>query len=514
MTVHLVGAGPGDPGLLTVRAAELLARADVVVYDRLSVEALLDLAPAGAERISVGKAPGRVTLAQQEINALLVERGRSGLTVVRLKGGDPFVFARGGEEAQALAAAGVPFEVVPGISSAIAAPAYAGIPVTMRHSSTSFTVVTGHEEPGAGQAGSVDWRAVARVGGTIVVLMGVARIAHIAGELMAGGLDPSTPAAVVRWGTRPAQRTVRATLGTLADQVLEPPSVVVVGEVAGLDLRWFEDRPLLGRRVVVTRARAQASNLVAELAHLGADVVELPVVEVVDPPDGGQALAEAAGRLGDYRWVVLTSANGAHRLFGALDRAGLDARALGSARVAAIGPGTAAVLADRGVRADLVPERFVAESLVGAFPAPERPGEDRVLLARASVARDVLPRALRDQGWVVDVVDAYATEVPQLDPARIAAAAAADVVTFTASSTVHRFVEAVGAARLRPPPAVACIGPVTAETARAVGLPVDVEAEVHTIDGLVEALVAWARGAGAGGSRTDPDRPAPARGVS
>ena len=283
MTVHLVGAGPGDPGLLTVRALALLQRADVVVYDRLSQASLLDLAPDHAERIDVGKAPGHLRLTQEEINALLVERGKAGGTVVRLKGGDPFVFARGGEEAAALAAAGVPFDGVPGITSAIAVPAYAGIPVTLRHSSTSVTIVTGHEEPGAGDEGTVDWRAVARVGGTIVVLMGVARIGRIAAELMAGGRAPDTPVAAVHWGTRPEQRTTRATLATIGDADLATPSTIVVGDVAATDLAWFENRPLFGRRIVVTRARAQASDLVERLAELGAATVEAPAIVVRDP---------------------------------------------------------------------------------------------------------------------------------------------------------------------------------------------------------------------------------------
>src|ERR687891_1305093 len=266
VTVHLVGAGPGDPGLLTVRALELLRRADVVVYDRLSQESLLDLAPESAERIDVGKAPGHVRLSQVEINDLLIERGREGETVVRLKGGDPFVFARGGEEAAALRGAGVPFEVVPGITSAIAVPAYAGIPVTLRHSSTSVTIVTGHEDPGAGVDGTVDWSAVARVGGTIVILMGVARIGRIAAALVAGGRSPDTPVAAIQWGTRPEQHTVRATLGTIAERQLGTPSAIVIGDVAAYDLAWFENRPLFGRKVVVTRAREQAPELAARLA--------------------------------------------------------------------------------------------------------------------------------------------------------------------------------------------------------------------------------------------------------
>ena len=486
MTVYLVGAGPGDPGLLTVRGAEVLGRADVVVYDRLSVEALLDLAPTHAERISVGKAPGHVTMAQEGINALLVERGMRGEVVVRLKGGDPFVFARGGEEAAALFEAGVPFEVVPGVSSAIAAPAYAGIPVTLRHSSTSFTVVTGHEDPAVGDEGSVDWRAVAQVGGTIVILMGVARIRRIAEELMAAGRSPDTPVAAVRWGTRPQQTTLRATLATIADQPLATPSVIVVGEVAAEDLSWFERRPLFGKRVVVTRTREQASQLAVALRDAGAEPVEVPVIELVDPADEGAALSTAARVLGSYDWVVLTSPNGAGRLLEMVASYGGDARWFAGTRIAAIGPGTAAVLAERGLRADLVPERFVAEALLEAMPD----GPGRVLLARAEVARDVLPDGLRARGWDVDVVDAYRTLPASRTDDALTALAGADVVTFTSASTVGRFVEAFGVDAV--PPIVACIGPVTAEAARARGLTVDVEAPTHTIDGLVAALVRWA----------------------
>src|SRR5437763_5960329 len=333
MTVYLVGAGPGDPGLLTVRGAEVLGRADIVVYDRLSVASLLDLAPPTAERISVGKAPGHPSMPQDEINALLVDRGRAGLEVVRLKGGDPFVFARGGEEAQALLDAGVPFEVVPGITSAVGVPAYAGVPLTYRGLSTSFTVVTGHEDPWA--ATETDREAVARVGGTIVILMGVATRAAIAERLMAGGLAGATPVAAVRWGTRPEQRTVRTTLGRLGTVELEPPVTLVVGAVAALDLRWFEARPLFGRRVVVTRAREQASDLVERLHRFGAETIELPAITIDEPDDGGAELRECAAWLsrGDFEWVVFTSANAADR-FCALLR---DARAFGPTRVAAMG---------------------------------------------------------------------------------------------------------------------------------------------------------------------------------
>ena len=482
MTVSLVGAGPGDPGLLTVRAAELLAAAEVVVYDRLSLEGLLALAPPDAERISVAKSPTGPSTPQDEINALLVERGLRGQRVVRLKGGDPFVFARGGEEAAALLAAGVPFEVVPGVTSAIAVPAYAGIPVTLRHSSTSFTVVTGHEDP-ARPEGSVDWEAVARVGGTIVVLMGVGRIRAIADRLMAGGRSPDTPAASVQWGTRPEQRTIRATLGTIADQPLASPSTIVIGEVAGVDLSWFEARPLFGKRVVVTRARAQASELVVALEAAGASTVELAAIEITDPSDGGAGLRAAAAGVGAYDWVVLTSINGANRFLDELR----DARQLAGASVAAIGPGTAAALAARNIVADLVPEEYVAESLLEAFPAPPE-GGGRVLLPRAAVARDVLPDGLRAAGWQVDVVEAYRTVTASPTARQREAAASADVITFTASSTVERYLEVKGDDPV--PPVVACIGPITADTARAHGLTVDVVAAEHTIPGLVAALVA------------------------
>jgi uroporphyrinogen III methyltransferase/synthase len=492
VTVYLVGGGPGDPGLLTVRALDVLQRADVVVYDRLSQESLLDLAPADAECIDVGKAPGQARRSQEEINALLIERGKAGQTVVRLKGGDPFLFARGGEEAAALRVAGVDFEVVPGITSAISVPAYAGIPVTLRHSSTSVTIVTGHEDPAAGDEGSVDWRAVAQVGGTIVILMGVARIGRIGAALMAAGRSPDTPVAAIQWGTRPQQHTVRATLGTIANEALGTPSVIVVGEVAACDLAWFERRPLFGRRIVVTRAREQASELVSKLTDLGAETVQVPAIELREPADGGAALQRAATELGTYDWVVLTSPNGARALLVALRTQGLDARAFGSAQVAAIGPGTADALATGNVLVDLVPTRYVAEALVEAFPDPPRRRgvSGRVLLARAASARDVLPEGLQARGWEVDVVEAYRTEAAPLSADSRAELATADLVTFTSSSTVTRFLDAAGHEAL--PPVVAAIGPITAQTARDRGVKVDIEAEVHSIDGLVDAILGWA----------------------
>jgi uroporphyrinogen III methyltransferase/synthase len=482
MTVFLVGAGPGDPGLLTRRGAELLATAEVVVHDRLANPVLLDLAPSDALRISVGKAPGNVEMNQEQINAVLVEYGAAGERVVRLKGGDPFVFGRGGEEAEALQAAGIPFEVVPGITSAIAAPAYGGIPVTHRGLSTHVTIVTGHEDPEKGRT-DVEWEALARVGGTLVILMGAAHLPDIAARLIAGGRSPETPVAAVRNGTRPDQRTVRATLGTVADAGVRAPSAIVVGEVAALDLAWFETRPLFGRRIVVTRAREQASELRVQLEALGAEVLELPAIRV-------EPIAFEMPHLHRYAWLVFTSANGVRAFFEqGLDAAGLDARALGGLRLAAIGPGTAVALEARGLRPDLVPERFVAESLLDAFPAPGAPGE-RVLVVRPEEARDILPEGLGERGHAVDVLPVYRTVRADPDAATLERirSGEADAWTFTSSSTVTSFVEALGSLP-EPQAVVVSIGPVTSTTARARGLRVDAEADPHTIAGLVQAVL-------------------------
>jgi uroporphyrinogen III methyltransferase / synthase len=481
VTVALVGAGPGDPGLITVRGAELLGRAQCVVYDRLVDARLLDLVPDDAERVYVGKAPGAVEMAQEDINALLVERGRQGARVVRLKGGDPFVFGRGGEEVEALAAAGVPFEVVPGITSAIAAPAYAGVPVTHRGLSTHVTIVTGHEDPAKGEP-EVDWEAIGRAGGTLVILMGASRIGPIADRLMAAGCDPETPVVAVRQGTRADQQTVRTTLGLVAHAGIAPPSAIVVGAVAGLDLSWFEQRPLFRRSVVVTRAREQASELRMRLEALGAEVVELPTIAIAP-------LEITLPNLADYAWIAFTSTNGVEAFFEATDDAGLDTRALAGIRIAAIGPGTSAALVERGVRVDLLPERYVAESLVEAFPLPEAEGA-RVLVARADQARDVLPEGLVEKGYAVDVLPVYRTVTAEPDPAAVERVRAGDVdaITFTSSSTVTNLLGALGGLPA-PQPKVVSIGPVTSETARQRGLEVDVEATEHTINGLVRAVV-------------------------
>jgi uroporphyrinogen III methyltransferase / synthase len=481
MTVYLVGAGPGDPRLITVRGAEVLARADVVVYDRLAAPTLLDLAPPSAELVSAAKAPGTVELTQDEINALLVDRGRAGKAVVRLKGGDPFVFGRGGEEAEALAAAGVPFEVVPGVTSAIGAPAYAGIPITHRGLSTHFTVVTGHEDPTKEQT-DVDWDALARAGGTLVILMGAGNIAEIARRLIDGGRDPATPVAAVRNGTRADQHTVRATLATV-DAGVRSPSAIVVGDVAALDLAWFESRPLFGRSVVVTRAREQSSELRERLEALGADVLELPTIAV-------ETIDVALPTLSDYGWLVLTSANGVDAFFDrGLAAQGLDTRALAGLKVAVIGPATERAVSARGVRADLVPERSVAESLLDAFPEPGSKGE-RVLLARAEQGRDVLPNGLAARGYTVDVLAVYRTAPAEPDRDTVARVrdGRVDAITFTSSSTVDNLCDLLVTIP-EPQPTVVSIGPVTSETARARGFRVDAEADPHTIDGLVEALL-------------------------
>jgi uroporphyrinogen III methyltransferase/synthase len=490
--VYLVGAGPGDPGLMTVRGAELVASADVILYDRLIPQAALSGAREDAELVYVGKRPGAPEIPQSEIETTMVERARAGGSVVRLKGGDPFVFGRGGEEAETLAAAGVPFEVVPGVTAGVAAPAYAGIPVTHREDASAVAFVAGHEDPSK-DGSSIDWDALARFRGTLVLYMSVKRLPDVAARLIAGGRSADEPAAAVERGTTPAQRTVAATLADLPDAVaaagIAPPAVMLIGPVAARreTIGWLERRPLFGLRVVVTRARAQASGLAATLAALGADVIELPAIRVVPRIDSAE-VSDAVGAIHSYALVCLTSPNGVRLLFDALEAAGLDARALANATVAAIGPGTARALAARGIRADVVPERSVAEALVESLEAvdvTDRP----VLVARAADARDVLPDALRERRAKVDVVALYETVAEEPDPEAVEAASSADYVTFTSSSTVRNFVAAIGGGfpeRAR----VASIGPVTSEAAREAGLTVDVEAESHDLDGLVEALLA------------------------
>ena len=495
--VWLVGAGPGDPGLITVAGSARIAEADVLVYDRLANPRLLAGARPQAERIYVGKTPDQHTLTQDEINALLVERGLAGQTVVRLKGGDPFVFGRGGEEAEALRRAGVAFAVVPGVTSAIAAGAYAGIPVTQRGLASSFAVITGHEDPAKDET-SIDWARIAGGADTLVFLMGIGNLGLIARQLIAHGRADSTPAAVVASGTLPGQRVATGTLADIAERVAEagirPPAVTIVGEVARLgdELRWFDNRPLFGKRALVTRAREQASALSARLEAEGAEVVEMPTIAIreIDQPETARAaITTLAG--GEYAWTMFTSANAADILFRPIAAAGLDARVF-ACRIAAIGPGTAAALAAHGLRADVVPapERYVAEGLLEALA-----GEDlmrkHVLLPRAAVARDALPVGLRRLGAAVDVLELYRTETPAPNPAVLNSLAAGeiDIVTFASSSTVRNLAGMMGGtlAPLRGR-LIASIGPITSEAVREYGLAVDVEAGEHTIVGLVAAL--------------------------
>jgi uroporphyrinogen III methyltransferase/synthase len=487
---YLVGAGPGDPGLMTRRSLELIATADAILYDRLIPPGALDGARPDAELRYVGKEPGAPARAQDEINSLLVELTRAGKRVVRLKGGDPFVFGRGGEEAEALAAAGLRFEVVPGVTAGVAAPAYAGIPVTHRDAASAVAFVTGHEDPDKHEP-VLDWDALARFPGTLVLYMGVKNLPLIAERLVAAGRDPGEAAAIVERGTQPGQRTLVDTLSGIAAraaaEAVGPPSITVVGPVAGLHdaLGWLEARPLYGQVVAVTRARAQASELAARLAELGAEVVEAPAIRIEPRPLDG-ALLEVVARISDYALVCLTSPNGVRLLFDALAAAGRDARALGGA-VAAIGPGTAGELERRGVRADVVPERFVAEGLVEALGPLSVDGR-RVLVARAAGARPVLPDALRERGAEVDDVALYETLAEPLAARQRERLSRATYVTFTSSSTVRFFLEAGG--ELPEAARIVSIGPVTTETARELGLTVHVEAARHDIDGLVEALLA------------------------
>ena len=485
MTVYLVGAGPGDPGLMTARALELLAAADVIVYDRLIPDTALDGARADATLIYAGKAPGEPSMTQAEIEALLCEHGAAGREVVRLKGGDPFVFGRGGDEADALQAAGIRYEVVPGVTAGIAAAAYAGIPVTHREAASAVAFLAGFEDPAKPES-KLDWRALARFPGTLVVYMGVRQLAAITAALIEGGRSADEPAALVRRATFPDQRTVHGTLATIAARAeqerIAAPAIAMFGAVAALHerLAWFEHRPLFGVSVAVTRARAQASGLMARLRALGARVVEMPVIRIVE-------LDGPAPELSRYDLVCLTSANGVDALFARLDAAGLDARALAGARVAAIGPGTAAALRVRGVRADIVPERFVAEGLLEALAdVPVR----RALIARAAQARDVLPDALRRRGAEVDVLALYETVREECSAAQRAELAAVDYITFTSSSTVRFLLAGIGGAGgIGPATRLLSIGPVTSATLREHGLQPHGEATRHDIEGVIDALV-------------------------
>jgi len=503
--VYLVGAGPGDPGLLTLKGRECLEQADVVLYDYLANPALLRYAPAGAERIYVGRRGRGRYQNQEEINQVLIERARAGQVVVRLKGGDPFVFGRGGEEAEAVAAAGVDFEVVPGVTAAVAVPAYAGIPVTHRTLASTVTIVTGHEDPSKPDT-VLEWPKLAGSSGTLVFMMGMKTLPLIVARLIGEGRAPDTPVAAIRWGSRADQRTIVGTLQdivTKADQAkFEPPTVIVVGEVVGLreQLNWFERRPLFGKRIVVTRPEDQAGEFSQLLSAYGAEPVVVPTIQIV-PPAGWQAIDQAIAGLAEYRWLILTSVNGIAPFMDRLRAAGKDTRALSHLCICAIGPRTARELERHGLVADLVPAQYQAEGLIDALSDRDLRGT-RVLIPRAETAREILPERLREMGAEVDVVPVYRTVAPvaardelkqEIEGRRI------DLVTFTSSSTVRNFVDLLGgvetARRVMTSVAVGCIGPITAQTAEGYGLPVTIVPGENTVPALAQAIVRHFSGA-------------------
>jgi len=496
--VFLVGSGPGDPGLITVRGSQLIESADAVVYDALANATLL---PPGAretgrpELYYVGKRGGeKAPVSQEEINQLLVRLAREGKRVVRLKGGDPFVFGRGSEEAQAMNDASVPFEIVPGVTAGIAAAAYAGIPVTHRGLSTSVTFVTGHEDPAKPHT-QTNWSALAKVGGTIVLYMGVKTLASITDALLKGGMPPEIPAAAIQWGTQPRQRTVVATLETIAAKALEEnissPAITVIGWSVVLrdELTWFEKRPLYGRRIVVTRATQQAQALTQKLRELGADVIEMPATQVARLDLA--PLREAIGELSRYQWLILTSQNAVAILWDQLLGEGRDARALAALKIAAVGPATAAALLEHGIAVDVIPQRFVAEGLLEMMRERNDVASKRILYVTAEGSRDVLPQGLREIGAEIDVIEAYRSVLDGQGAERLARAIEAgklDLATFTSGSAVRGYVDAIGEDLAVQIPA-ASIGPQTSDALREAGIEVKAEAKESTVDGLVSAVL-------------------------
>lgn len=502
-TVYLIGAGPGDPKLITVRGAECIAKADTVVYDRLANPRLLRYMKSGAEKIYVGKLPDRHTLRQEEINRLLADLALEGKTVARLKGGDPSIFGRVGEEAEVLAAHGIPFEIVPGITSAIAVPAYAGIPVTHRDYTSSLAIITGHEDPAKTES-SHDWSKLATATGTSIFLMGVANLPYIRDSLVAHGRAPETPVALIRWGTRPEQETLTGTLATIVEQVREAnfqsPAIIIVGEVVKLReaLNWYEKKPLFGKRVLVTRARSQSSVLAEQIDELGGEAVEFPVIRLRQPesPEVLEALDRALHRLEEFDWVLFTSPNGVVYFFDRLRRLGVDIRSMHKARVAAVGPKTAELLAERGIVAKRLPSRFQGEGLLESILPELLPGQ-QALLPRSDIARDYLPVKLKELGLGVTEVDVYETVLEEDQSDEVLEQLGnreIHIVTFTSSSTVEnllgilRRAGAADPAALFEGTAVVCIGPLTAETAVKHGLRVTAMAAEATIDSLVETL--------------------------
>lgn len=494
--VYLVGAGPGDYKLISLKAFEYIQQADTIVYDRLADDRLLSAARSDVELIYVGKASSDHTMRQDDINQLLVDKAKEGKNVVRLKGGDPFVFGRGGEEALTLVENQISFEVVPGITSAISVPAYAGIPVTHRGIATSFAVVTGHEDPTKAES-TIKWSHLSTGVDTLVFLMGVENLPHITAKLIENGRSTDTPAAVIRWGTKPEQRVLVTTVGSAAEDVakagINPPAIFIVGEVVNLreQLAWFDQRLLFGKTVLVTRAREQASVLTCQLEALGAQCIEAPAIKLV-PPESYAELDEAIGKLDTYSWLIFTSVNGVEYFYNRLHSMKKDSRALGSVQIAAIGAQTAARLKEYGILADIVPLEFRAEGIIAAMTGRIIPGMS-VLIPRALVARDILPEKLREMGATVNVVPAYRTLTGDSDGQMLAAklqAGEIDLVTFTSSSTVTNLLELLGSkgAELLKTSKVACIGPITAGTCLEYGINPDVIAEEYTIYGMVESI--------------------------
>jgi len=499
--VYLIGAGPGDPGLITVKGLEALKRCDVVVHDYLANPQLLECARPDAELIYVGKKAGAHTMRQHEINALLVEKASAGRTVARLKGGDPFVFGRGGEEALALAEHGLQFEIVPGVTAAIAASAYAGVPVTHRGIATSFGVVTGHEDPTKPRS-EVDWKTIARGVDTLAVYMGVKNLPTLTQGMLAGGRPASTPAAVISWGTTPRQRCVHGTLSTIADNVREAgitaPAITLIGDVVSLreKLNWFEKLPLFGNRIVTTRPRRQTTEMAASLQRLGAEVIVFPTIRIEPVTDYAQ-MDDAIARLAAFRWIIFTSINGVEMFFDRMLALGRDARSLASCKVAAIGPATAQALRERFVCVDCMPREYVAEEVVAALQEKEDVGGKRILLPCAGAARPVLPHELRRLGAEIEELTLYETSCETDPPAEARQRIAdgeVDVITFTSSSTVANFAKIFGEERAREiSEKVMCasIGPITSQTARELGIRIKLEADEHTTNGLVRSLCEW-----------------------
>ncbi|MCR5834164.1 MAG: uroporphyrinogen-III C-methyltransferase [Selenomonadaceae bacterium] len=480
--VYLVGAGAGDVGLLTLKACEILRAADVVIYDRLADDTILNFC-ADAKKIYVGKEAGHHTLKQSEINQLLVDEGKQNKIVVRLKGGDPFVFGRGGEEALYLHENGLPFEIIPGVSSAIAVPEYAGIPVTHRGIATSFAVITGHEDPTKSES-TVRFDKLATAVDTLIFLMGVANLPQIVSELIKYGRKPDTSAALIRWGTKPEQEIIVTTLAEAPNVKILPPAIFVVGDVVNLreKLKWFDNRPLFGKKFVVTRARAQASTLSNALKNLGAAVVECPTIKIVDPTDNFKMIDSAIDSLNDFDWIIFTSANGVEKFFDRLHFHKRDARAIATAKVAAIGSATAKILNSYGIVPDLIPKDYIAESLGEELSS--RVNGKKVLLARAEIARKVLPEMLSEAGADVTVAPVYNTIAA---PPKDIDFDSVDMITFTSSSTVKNFVDNYGGDTLKKIP-TAAIGSVTADTLKSFGAVPAVIAKSFTIAGLVEAI--------------------------